>query len=195
MASIKGRYSRIEVPLGKEEQDKELFLTGDYISIISITGDATCEIKLDHRNSQTINLREITDITGSFERVYFTTNGWGGTCTFYVGTGLAVHVSPDPQKKRNAGIASTQITTSNTIVQQLANDSYILNNITILNTNGIYPCYVGPYNADASTFRAHAYILLPHETLEFALADMAALATISYDGVNNVKLAIIGTYE
>ena len=194
MPNIKGRYSRIEISLDDVENDKELHLTGDYLNIITITGDGSCQVRIDHRHAQLIDLREISEFSGEFERLYFTTDGGGGTCVFFVGIGMSVHVSPDPQKKRNAGVASTQITTSVTVVQSLANDSYILNNVTILNTNGIYPCYVGPYNANPTTFRAYAYILLPHKTLKFAIADMAALATVSYE-YYNVKLAIIGTYE
>ena len=195
MSSIKGRYARIEISLDKVETDKELFLTGDYLSLISITGDASCEIKIDHRHSQSIDLREITQISGLFERIFLTTNGGGGTCIFFVGTGMSIHVTPDPQKLRNGGIASAQITCTTDTVEALASNPYILNNITILNSNGVYTCYVGPYNSNPATFKAHAYTLLPHKTLHFPIADMYALAVISYDGVNNVALNIIGTYE
>jgi hypothetical protein len=195
LSSIKGRYAKIEIPLNKAESDKELHLTGDYLSVISITGHGSCEIKLDHRHSQAIDLREITEISGFFERVFFTTDGDGGTCTCFVGTGMSIHVTPNPQKLRNGGIASAQIISTTDTVEALANNPYILNNITILNSSGIYTCYVGPYNPNVPTFKSHAYVLLPHKTLHFALADMYALAVISYDGVNTPTLNIIGTYE
>jgi hypothetical protein len=195
LSSIKGRYAKIEIPLNKPESDKELFLTGDYLSLISITGNGSCEIKLDHRHSQSIDLREITEISGFFDRVFFTTDGDGGTCTCFVGTGMHIHVTPDPQKLRNGGIACAQITCTTDTVEALSNGPYLLNNITILNSSGVYTCYVGPYNPDPATFKAHAYVLLPHKTLDFTFADMYALAVISYDGVNTPTLNIIGTYE
>lgn len=195
MSNIKGRYARIEISLDKAEEDKELHLTGDYLSIITITGDGSCKVKIDHRHAQLIDLREISAFSGEFERLYFTTNGNGGTCVFFVGIGMSIHLSPDPQKKRNAGIASTQVPTQLAYVQALAGSSYVLNNVTVLNSNGIYACYVGPYNPSVATFKAHAYTLLPHKTLHFGLADMYALAIISYDGVNNVIVDVIGTYE
>jgi len=195
MSDIKGRYSKIEIPLDTAETEKELFITGDYLSILTITGTGTCEIKIDHRHAQTIDLREITEISGVFERLFFTTDGAGGTCTFFVGSGLSMHVAPDPQKLRNTGVASTQITTTVDTVQGMANTSYVLKNVTILNSNGIYACCVGPYNNNVAIFKAHAYVLLPHKTLKFAIADMYALAVIAYDGVNNVIIDIIGTYE
>ena len=108
---------------------------------------------------------------------------------------MAVNVLPDPQKLRSGGTTSTQITTSNSEVQSLANELYNLRDVTILNSNGVYSCYVGPYHPAPATFRAFAYVLLPHKTLHFTFKDMYTLGTISYDGVNNVIIDIIGTYN
>ena len=195
MDYIKGRYSKIEISLDEAKTEEELYLTGDYLNLVSISGNGSCEIKLDHRHSETINLREISEISGGFERVYFTTNGNGGKCTFYVGTGFSMHVSTDPQKLRNSVTVSAQAITDETVVGCLSYNPFDLNNVTILNTNGVYTCYVGPYNSDAAYFKAHAYILLPHRTLKFNFVDMYSLGAISYDGVNNVVLSIIGTYD
>lgn len=195
MASIKGRYARIEVSLDETESDKELFISGDYLSIISISGEGSCELKLDHRHSQTINLREITGITGVFERVFFSTNGAGGVCTMFVGTGLAITISPDPEKLFRGGTACTQVTTLTSTVLGLASEPFKLRDVTILNSNGVYACYVGSYNSVAATFKAYAYVLLPHQTLKFGLVDMYSLGTISYDGTHNVILDLIGVYE
>lgn len=191
---LKDRYTRIEIALDKAENDKELHITGDYLSLISISGTGTCEIKLDHRHSQKINLREISGITGIFERVFFTTDGAGGTCTMFIGTGMAITISPDPQQLENVGTASIQITTLVNTVSSLASESFKLRNVSILNTNGIYTCYVGPYSSDVDEFKSHAYVLLPHKSMRFSIVDMYTLACLAYDGVNNVVIAIIGTY-
>jgi hypothetical protein len=194
MSSIKGRYARIEIPLDKVENDKELHLAGDYFSILSITGEGSCEIKLDHRHSRSIDLREISGITGLYERIYFTTDGGGGICTIFVGNGMAIQVLPDPQKLWRGEPISTQFTTSALTVLPLASAQLRLRSVTILNSNGIYACYVGPYNVDLATFKAHAYVLLPHKILKFAVLEMYSTACVAYDGVNNVILDIIGTY-
>ena len=195
MTSIKGRYARIEIPLDKAETRKELFLSGDYLNIISITGEGTCEIKLDHRHSQTLDLREISKITGYFERVYLTTDGKGGICTLYIGTGIAINVISNPQKLWSGGSISTQITTTDA-VQSLASAPLRLYDVTILN-EGLtgFPVYVGPYNSDLAIFRAHAYMILAEKTLKFTKKDMYSLATASYDAVNHETIYIIGTYE
>ena len=195
MSSIKARYARIEIPLNKAEAGKELHLTGDYLSVVSITGEGTCNIKLDHRHSQSIDLREISGISGVFERIYLTTDGEGGTVTIYIGTGMAIHVAADPQKLKSGGTVNTQVTTTNDVVTCLANELYNLRDVTILNSNGTYSCYVGAYNPTPATFRSYAYVLLPHKTIHFTFKDMYTLGVISYDTVNNVIIDIIGTYD
>jgi hypothetical protein len=194
MSSIKGRYARIEIPLDKAETGKELHIVGDYLSIISITGEGSCEVKLDHRHSQSIDFREISGFAGVFERLYFTTDGGGGTCSIFVGTGMAIQVLPDPQKMWGGGSASTQISTTTTTVEALASSSFKLEDVTILNSNGIYACYVGAYYSNLASFKAYAYVLLPHKIIKFRKMDMYALGIASYDAVHNVTVNIIGRY-
>jgi hypothetical protein len=194
MTSVKGRYARIEIALDKAETGKELHIVGDYLSIISITGEGTCEIKLDHRHSQTINFREISGITGAFERLYFTSDGAGGVCSMFVGTGMAIQVTPVPEKLWGGGSVSGQITTVTSTVVRLANYSYKLDDLTILNSNGIYACYIGAYNSNPTSFKAYAYVLLPHKTLKFSKMDMYALGITAYNPVQNVTINVIGRY-
>jgi hypothetical protein len=195
LSSIKGRYAKIEIPLNKAETEKELHLTGDYLTVISITGSGTCKIKLDHRHSQELDLREISDISGSFERVYLTTDGGGGICSVFLGTGMAVHVNSNPQKLYNGWLVSAQATTPTDAVYAFADVTFILKNVNIINMNGKYSAYVGPYVNDVATFKAHAYLLLPHRELRFGTADMYALACVSYSVSHVVKLGVVGTYE
>jgi hypothetical protein len=194
MSSIKGRYARIEIPLDKVENDKELHVAGDYFSILSITGGGSCEIKLDHRHSRSIDLREISGITGLYERIYFTTDGGGGICTIFVGNGMAIQVLPDQEKLWRGEPTSAQVSTLALTVQPLATYQLRLRSVIIQNSNGIYACYIGPYNLDLATFKAHAYVLLPHKMLKFAVLEMYSMGCVSYDGSNNVTLNIIGTY-
>ena len=195
MSSIKGRYARIEISLDEAETGKELFLSGDYFSVVSITGTGTCEIKLDHRHSQTLNLREISSIQGIFNRVYLTTDGGGGTCTVYIGTGMAVNVLPNPDKMWSGGSISTQIVAPLAAVQCLASEPMRLFDVTILCADSTYWAFVGPYNPDPATFKAYAYNLRPDSTLHFRKMDMYCLGCIAEDSTNTVKLNIIGRYE
>jgi hypothetical protein len=91
---VKARYARIELPLGSAESNKEMHLVGDYIGVVSITGSGTVKVRLDHRHSQEIDLREVSEISAVFGKLYFTTDGGGGTCTLYIGGALSARLKP-----------------------------------------------------------------------------------------------------
>jgi hypothetical protein len=106
---VKARYARFEFPLGSAESNKEMHLTGDYIGIVSITGTGTVKIRLDHRHSQEINLREVAEISAPFGKMYFTTDGAGGTCTVYIGGALAARLKPIQAKVSIRSVAGTDV--------------------------------------------------------------------------------------
>jgi hypothetical protein len=106
---VKARYARIELPLGSAESNKEMHLVGDYIGVVSITGDATVKIRLDHRHSQEINLREVSEISAVFGKLYFTTDGAGGTCTLYIGGALSARLKPIQGKVSIRNIAGSDV--------------------------------------------------------------------------------------
>jgi hypothetical protein len=91
---VKARYARIELPLDSAESNKEMHLVGDYIGVVSITGSGTVKVRLDHRHSQEIDLREVSEISAVFGKLYFTTDGGGGTCTLYIGGALSARLKP-----------------------------------------------------------------------------------------------------
>ena len=95
---VKGRYARVEIDLATASSDGLLEITGDYIGVVSITGDGTCKMRLDHRHAQQIDLREVEEIMSPFGKVYFTTDGAGGTLTIYVGGALTARLKPVQSK-------------------------------------------------------------------------------------------------
>jgi hypothetical protein len=94
LEGVKARYARIELPLGSAESNKEMHLVGDYIGVVSITGSGTVKVRLDHRHSQEIDLREVSEISAVFGKFYFTTDGAGGTATIYIGGALSARLKP-----------------------------------------------------------------------------------------------------
>jgi hypothetical protein len=106
---VKARYARFEFPLGSAVSNQEMHLTGDYIGIVSITGTGTCRVRLDHRHSQEINLREVAEISAPFGKMYFTTDGAGGTCTVYIGGALAARLKPIQGKVSIRSVAGTDV--------------------------------------------------------------------------------------
>jgi hypothetical protein len=106
---VKARYARFEFPLGSAVSNQEMHLTGDYIGVVSITGTGTVKIRLDHRHSQEIDLREVAEISAPFGKMYFTTDGAGGTCTVYIGGALAARLKPIQAKVSIRSVAGTDV--------------------------------------------------------------------------------------
>ena len=102
---VKGRYTRITLDLSAAQSNQELAIEGDYIGVSSVTSIGTVNIRLDHRHSQNINLREVAEISSPFGKIYFTTDGGGGECILYIGGALTARLKPLQSKVsiRNIG--------------------------------------------------------------------------------------------
>ena len=105
----KGRYSRIEIPLGVAQTNELIDIYGDYIGVVSITGDGTCKVRLDHRHAPQIDLREIQEISSPFGKIYFETDGAGGVLTLYVGGALTARLKPIQSKVSLRSVVGTDI--------------------------------------------------------------------------------------
>lgn len=93
-----GRYARIEIPLDTASVDGLIDIYGDYIGVVSITGDGTCKVRLDHRHAPQINLREVQEIASPFGKLYLESDGAGGLLTLYVGGALTARLKPIQSK-------------------------------------------------------------------------------------------------
>jgi hypothetical protein len=106
---VKGRYTRLTLDLSTAQTNQELHIEGDYIGIVSITSSGTCNIRLDHRHSQNINLREVSEINSPFGKLYFTTDGAGGSCIIYVGGALTARLKPIQGKVSIRNISGSDV--------------------------------------------------------------------------------------
>ena len=104
-----GRYARIEIDLGVASSDGLLELSGDYIGVVSVTGDGTCKVRLDHRHAQQINLREVVEVSSPFGKLYLESDGAGGTLTLYVGGALTARLKPIQSKVSLRNTAGSDI--------------------------------------------------------------------------------------
>jgi len=105
----KGRYARIEVDLATASTDGLLEISGDYLGVASITGSGTCEVRLDHRHAQKIDLREVEEVLSPFGKVYFTTDGAGGKLVLYIGGALTARLKPIQSKVSIRTTAGTDV--------------------------------------------------------------------------------------
>ena len=115
---VKGRYTRITLDLSAAQTSQELAIEGDYIGVVSITDTGTCKIRLDHRHSQEIDLREVSEISSPFGKLYFTTDGAGGEAIIYVGGALTARLKPIQGKVsiRNIGGSDVDLVTDSRFI-------------------------------------------------------------------------------
>ena len=106
---VKGRYTRITLDLSAAQTSEELAIEGDYIGVASITSTGTVKIRLDHRHSQEIDLREVSEISSPFGKLYFTTDGAGGECVLYIGGALTARLKPLQSKVSIRNIAGSDV--------------------------------------------------------------------------------------
>jgi hypothetical protein len=104
-----GRYARIEMPLGVAKTNELIDIYGDYIGVVSITGDGSCKVRLDHRHAPQINLREVQEISSPFGKIYLETDGAGGMLTLYVGGALTARLKPIQSKVSIRTVAGTDV--------------------------------------------------------------------------------------
>lgn len=106
---VKGRYTRVTLDLTTAKTNERLHIEGDYIGVSSITNTGTCKIRLDHRHSQEIDLREVSEVFSPFGGLYFTTDGAGGACVLYVGGLLTARLKPIQGKVSIRNIAGSDV--------------------------------------------------------------------------------------
>ena len=187
----KGSHSREEFSLESVESNKLLDLAGDYLNIISITGSGTCEIKLNSLESETVNLREILEISGAFERIYFTTDGGGGICVVNIGTGPAYISSISEKLWSGTAFSNLYNTGAPGFHARFSATTKKMVNFKINNKSVSYYVYIGKYFPDYSTFIANATYLAPGYSVEFDYIDIYTLAYGYYNG--NASSQAIGT--
>ena len=106
---VKGRYARIEIDLATASTNGLLEVSGDYIGVASVIGDGTCKVRLDHRHAQQIDLREVEEVMSPFGKIYFTTDGAGGTLVLYIGGALTARLKPIQSKVSLRSVTGTDI--------------------------------------------------------------------------------------
>ena len=217
---VKGRYTRISLKLSAAQTSQELAIEGDYIGVVSITNTGTCKIRLDHRHSQEIDLREVSEINSPFGKLYFTTDGAGGEAIIYVGGALTARLKPIQGKVSIRNIAgsdvdllteadfdskmaglqwtgtpySTPKTSTNAVVKFEAATKK-LRDVVIRNTHASYEVDIGVYNATPATFRAASFELGAGSSIGFKEIDLNLLAVISSTDGEHAILHVLGVTE
>lgn len=191
----KARYSQIKIPLDASLTDKEFSLAGSFIGVASITGNGTCEIKLDYTRSAKLDLRQIEEIKANFSRIYVTSNGNGGTCTLYICQ--AMETSLKAVANTFLGITFNYKYNTQNYVRRLHETAHRrMTQLLIRNTHATYGVDLGFFEegASADDFRGWAWRLLAQDDLVLHNIDMYDIGYCSTVDDASVELRIMGIW-
>jgi hypothetical protein len=197
----KARYSRITIDLNEAFIDKEYYLAGSFIGVVSVTGGASCSIKLDYERSGVLNLREIKSIKANFNKLYITTDGVGGKVILYICQSMEAQIAPETKDIFTGMVFSVAANTAND-VQRLIDSSYgfHLSEVTIRNAHLVNDAEIGwvhftdtvPSRAE---FLAWSFRLLPKMQTTLVKVNAAGIGYCSTVAGNHANLKIIGSIE
>jgi len=178
----KAHYTRISISLYNALADTEYYLSGSFIGVASITGGATCKIRLNHAHAEQINLREVQEIRGKFNRVYITSDGEGGILTLYICQSMETLISPKAATPFTGTVLSISGSTTNIVERMTETYHYKASEIHIQNTHAANDIELGwagytiPATAD---FRNYSYCLAAGENIKLIDVDLYYLAYCS----------------
>jgi hypothetical protein len=197
----KARYSRNTISLAEPFNDKEYHLAGSFLGVVSVTGGASCTIKLDYIHSGVIDLREVKEIKAHFNKLYITTDGTGGVLTLYVCQAMETVIEPETKNIYTGMIYSNAPDTEND-VQRLeeASMGFHLSSVIIRNAqpalgNDAEIGYV-PFTGtlpNRAIFTAYSFRLIPKSHYTLTKVNAAGLGYCSTVEGNHANLKIIGT--
>lgn len=197
----KARYSRITVNLDEAFIDKEYYLAGSYLGVVSVTGGASCTIKLDYERSGVIDLREIESIKANFNKLYITTDGTGGELTLYICQSMEAQIKPETKNIYTGMVYSYAPDTENDVLRlEDSSLGFHLSSVIIRNAqpslgNDAEIGYV-PFTGtlpNRATFTAYSFRLIPKSHYTLTKVNAAGLGYCSTVEGNHANLKIIGT--
>ena len=196
----KARYSRIRIRLYDSFTDKEFYLSGSFIGVASITGGATCQLRLDHIHAEEINLREVEEIRSNFNRIYITTDGAGGVVTLYICQSMETIISADKKTVFTGLCNNYSYVSTNTVRRVSPNYHYKANRIRIRNTHATYAVELGTIISKTSVpstaiFRSWSYRLIAQEAIEFTHVDLFHMGFVSTVDDAHVNLKMMASLE
>jgi len=180
----KARYARMEINLYTPLVDKEYHWSGSFIGVAAITGGATCTIKLDYLGAKSINLREVQQIKGNFDRIYLTTDGEGGILHFYICQSMETVINPDETTVFSGTVRSCAKNSQNYVRRISETYSYKANQLKIRNTHAVNGVDIGyvPILGDlpsAADFRDWGWRLVAQEVVELSKVDLRSIGYVS----------------
>lgn len=196
----KATFYKVVVPLDKALDNEKLSIVGEFLTVGSIRGAGNCEIRLNHPNGTLIDLREIRELQGHFEDVYFTTGGDGYECILYIATSLNSTIRTGEAYRVDATVVSGSVMSKNYIrrFSESYNDkSIVITDFNIRNTHAVNGIDIGVLFRDklpsVADFRTYGWRIIAQESFKFAKVDLHTLGYISTVDDAHVQIKYLGS--
>jgi hypothetical protein len=197
----KGQYTRIVIPLNESFTDKEYHLAGSFLGIVSIKGSASCKIKLDFIHNGLIDLREIQTIRSHFNKIYVSTNGYGGELTIYICQSMETSIATKSKSAWMGQIFSAKGNIPDDPMRlEEASCGFHLAQVVIRNGDYTDDCEVGwvPSTGDLPSradFLDWSYRVIPKMELILYNVDPASIGLCATSTAHPPYMKIIGTIK
>jgi hypothetical protein len=192
----KASYYRISISLTKPLDNVKLSIAGEYLTVAKIKGYASCKLRFNHSNATLIDLREIREIKGHFDEVYFTTDGQDYECIIYVATSPNSTIRTGEALKTQGGIVN-YYTTSTDYVRRFAAIDILMNEWHMRNMHNLNSFLVGGVDPDSlpdiATFRGYAFQVVNLYTFKLGNVNLQTLGYSTNSNGNFCNIQCIGT--
>jgi hypothetical protein len=194
----KASYYRIKILLDKPLDNVKLSIAGEYLSIAKIRGYASCKIRFNHPNATLIDLREVREMAGHFDEVYFTTDGEDYECILYIATtpNSTIHTGEAFKVK---GAVGNIVTTSADYVQRFLSFDLVMFEWHMRNMHNLNSFLVGtvsPYSLPSlADFRNYAFQVVNLYTFKMRDVNLHTLGYSTNSNGNFCNIKCIGSID
>lgn len=199
----KASYYRISISLDKPLNNVKLSIAGEYLTVAKIKGFGSTKMRFNHPNATLIDLREIGEMEGHFDEVYFTTDGFNVTdhpseCIIYVATTPNSTIRTGRPYIVDGGAFNIAYTTTNE-VQRFTDYDLIANEFHIRNSHAINDVMIGvvpiDYLPGIATFRDYAFQIVELYTFKLTKINLRTLGTSTKTNGAFSDVRCIGTIQ
>jgi hypothetical protein len=192
----KASYYRVSVSLNKALANVKLSIAGEFLTVGKINGYASCEIRFNHPSATLINLREVREMNGHFDDIYFTTDGYGYECVLYVATSQNSTIRTGEPIRYDGSALSGSVNSKN-YVRRFNDEHYIMNDFWIRNTHASHAFEIGVLHPDwipdAAAFRNYSWRVVPGEYFRISKINLRTFGYVSTVDNNHVNIKYLGS--
>jgi hypothetical protein len=193
---VKASYYRVSVSLNEAVTNEKLSIAGEFLTVGKINGYASCEIRFNHPNATLVNLREVREMKGHFDDIYFTTDGYGYECVLYVATSPNATIRTGEPIRYDGSALSGSVNSKN-YIRRFHEEEYIMNDFWIRNTHAANTVEIGvlhpDYITEVATFRNYSWRIAAGDVFRIGKINLRTFGYVSTVDDQHVNLKYLGS--